>query len=366
MTLDECIEVGDFEKIAKNAISTMAYGYFAAGATGECTVRNNSEAYQRIKLLPRMLVDVSRIDLSATVLGTQLKVPFMVAPTAYHRLAHPDGELATARAAKALGIGMVASSIASASLEDIASCGPEPRWFQLYVYKNRDLARHLVERAEAAGYTALALTVDVPQFGQRYADMRNHFTLPPGITMPNFAEVGFEKLDQIKGESGLAAYSAALFDASLTWKDIDWLRSLTKLPILLKGILRADDAQRAVEHGVDGIIVSNHGGRQLDTVPATIEVLPSIIEAVSGRIEVLVDGGIRHGTDVIKALALGAKAVLIGRPVIWGLAAHGQQGVEKVLSILRQETELAFKLAGCPNVASVDTSLLAPAKLGWA
>jgi 4-hydroxymandelate oxidase len=306
-----------------------------------------------------MLIDVSKVKLGTTVLGVPLSMPLLIAPTAFHRLAHPDGEMATARAAKASGIGMVASTIATCTLEEIASRGPDPRWFQLYVYRDRGLSAELVARAEAAGYRALVFTVDAPRFGRRYADMRHHFTLPEGLTLANFTKAGFADVGASRGGSALNAYVAGLFDASLTWKDLEWLRGITKLPILVKGILRPDDALLSLDHGASGVIVSNHGGRQLDTVPPSIDALPAIAEALRGRGELLMDGGVRRGTDILKALALGAKAVLVGRPILWGLAAGGEAGVSKVLSLLREEFELALILAGCPEASAVDPSVVA-------
>ncbi len=356
--LDSLIEILDFEAVAREKISKMAYDYYASGANDQVTLRENRDAFSRIQLLPRMMVDVSKIDLSTQVLGMDFSVPFMIAPTAFQRMAHPDGELATARAAGAQKVAMCLSTISSTALEDVAAATNTTLWFQVYVYKDREITRHLVARAEAAGYKALALTVDTPKFGRRYADVRNRFHLPEGVTVANFAAAGLEKLGAVSGESGLAAYSASLFDPSLTWDDVAWLKSITKLPVLVKGVLRPDDAEKAIAAGVDGIIVSNHGGRQLDTVPATIEMLPIIAETVNGRVDLLLDGGVRRGIDILKAVALGAKAVLVGRPLLWGLAAGGQAGAEKVLTILREELELAMMLSGCANVNAIDRSLV--------
>jgi isopentenyl diphosphate isomerase/L-lactate dehydrogenase-like FMN-dependent dehydrogenase len=358
LQLDQLVEIGDFEAAARDQLSKMAYDYYASGANDQVTLRENRAAFERILLSPKMLVDVSRIDLTTSVLGMPLNAPFMIAPTAFQRMAHRDGELATARAAHAQGIAMTLSTIASTSLEDVAAEAPEIRWFQVYVFKDRGVTRRLVQRAEAAGYKALALTVDTPKFGRRYADVRNKFHLPPGITVANFADAGLEQLGQVFGESGLAAYSASLFDPTLTWKDVEWLKSITTLPVLVKGVLRADDAVLAMEHGAAGIIVSNHGGRQLDTVCASIDALPRIAEAVNGRVPLLLDGGVRRGTDVLKALALGAQAALIGRPILWGLAVAGQAGVEKVLTILRDEIELAMMLAGVAKVSDITRDVL--------
>lgn len=353
------VEFDDFERAAAESLSPMAHAYYAGGAAEEITLRRNVEAFRQLRLLPRVLIDVSTMKLGVTVLGVPLSMPLLIAPTAFHRLAHPDGEMATARAAKASGIGMVASTIATCTLEEIASCGPEPRWFQIYVYRDRAVSAELVARAEAAGYSALVFTVDAPRFGRRYADMRQCFTLPEGLSLPNFAKAGLADMGASCGGSALNAYVAGLFDASLTWKDLEWLRGITQLPILVKGILRPDDALLSLDHGANGVIVSNHGGRQLDTAPASIDALPAIADALQGRCELLMDGGVRRGTDILKAIALGAKAVLVGRPILWGLAAGGETGVSKVLSLLREEFELALILAGCPEASAVDPSVVA-------
>jgi 4-hydroxymandelate oxidase len=358
MNIEDFVEIGDFERASEVAMTTMARDYYAGGAAEEITLRGNVSAFQRLQLFPRMLVDVSHVHPETTVLGQSLSMPLLIAPTAFHRMAHPEGELATARAAKASGIGMVASSIATCSLEEIASCGPEPRWFQLYVYRDRALSAEMVARAEANGYSALVLTVDAPRFGRRYADTRNHFTLPEGMTLANFSREGLGSMRKAKGGSSLNAYVADQFDASLTWNDVEWLRGITKFPILVKGILRADDAKLALEHGLDGVVVSNHGGRQLDGVPPSIDALPAIADALQGKIEVLMDGGVRRGTDILKALSLVAKAVLMGRPILWGLASGGEKGVCKVLSLLREEYDLALMLAGCPSSTSVDSTIV--------
>lgn len=363
MSLDNFVELMDFEAAARTTVEKMAYDYYASGANDQITLQDNREGFDRIRLLPRTLVDVSNVDLSTAVLGHTLPLPLLIAPSAFQRMAHPDGEEATARAAATHGIPMGLSTISSTALEDVAAAAHAVNadarlWFQVYVYKDRGVTRELVQRAEEAGFSALALTVDTPRFGRRYADVRNQFHLPPGITVANFEKRGMGQLDEVGGQSGLVAYANSLFDPSLTWKDVEWLRSITALPVLVKGVLRADDALKALDAGFSGIIVSNHGGRQLDTVPATIDALPQIVAAVAGRCEVLLDGGVRRGTDILKALALGAKAVMIGRPVLWGLAAGGQAGVERVLAILRDEFETAMMLAGCPTVGDVTADLI--------
>jgi 4-hydroxymandelate oxidase len=361
---DSFVELLDFEAAAKQNLDRMAYDYYVSGANDQITVGENRAAFDRLRLLPRMLVNVASPDTTTRVLGQAMATPLMIAPTAFQRMAHPDGEEATARAAGRLKLGMTVSTIASTRLEDVSAAAfsqdaDATMWYQLYVYKDREVTRSLVARAEGAGYQALVLTVDTPQFGRRYADVRNQFHLPPGIKVANFAEYGMAALGEVEGESGLYAYANSLFDASLTWADLDWLRSITRLPVLVKGVMRADDARRAVEHGVSGIIVSNHGGRQLDTVPATISVLPAIVEAVDGAVDVLLDGGVRRGTDILKAVALGAKAVCVGRPVLWGLAVGGQAGVERALTLLLDELVLAMKLAGCARIADITRDLIA-------
>jgi 4-hydroxymandelate oxidase len=275
-------------------------------------------------------------------------------------MACAEGELATARAAGAAGTAMILSSLSNTDMEEVVRATSAPVFFQLYVYRDRGATVELVARAEAAGCQALVLTVDAPLLGCRERDVRNRFQLPAGLTVRNLVPAGYGQLIDDGRDSGLAAYFAALIDPALSWKDVEWLRAHTALPLLLKGLVRADDARRAVDAGVDGIVVSNHGGRQLDTSPATIEVLPSLVDAVGGRVPVLLDGGVRRGTDVIKALALGARAVLVGRPVLWGLAAAGQAGVVEVLEILRRELDLGLALCGCADLASIGRDLIYP------
>ncbi len=351
-----CANVHDFEAVARGRMKRAFYDYYAGGAEDEQTLAANRDAFAEVFLRPRVLVGVSRIDTSSSVLGSPVSMPVLIAPTAFHRLAHVDGELATARAAGRARTLMVASTIATCTLEEIAKAATGPLWFQLYVYKDRSLARNLIRRAEAAGYRAICLTVDTPLLGSRERDYRNKFTLPAGIRMRNFEDAGFDIATL--GDS-FHAYVLRQLDASLTWDAVEWLRGETKLPLILKGIIAAEDGARAAERGVDGIVVSNHGGRQLDGTEATLRALPRVVDAVAGRAEVFMDGGVRRGTDVVKALALGARAVLIGRPALWGLAAAGEEGVARVLEILRQELILSMTLCGCPDVASIDRSLIA-------
>ena len=353
------VNLDDFEPIAREKLSQMAYDFYAGGAEDEITLRENREAFQRRFLRYRVLVDVSERDLSTTVLGEELPFPVILAPTAMHKLAHPDGEAATAKAAASLGALMTLSSVSTLPLEEVAAAAPgAPRWFQLYCYTERAVTEMLVKRAHAAGFTALIVTVDVPYLGRRERDMRNAFVLPDGIRMANFDPIPVSG-EQREGESALAQFVATLQTPTLNWDDLTWLRSLSPMPIVLKGVVRADDAARACEMGVEGVWVSNHGGRQLDTSIAPIDALASIVEAVRGRAAVIVDGGVRRGTDAVKALAIGADAVAIGRPQLWGLAADGENGVRRVLEMMRDELSLAMALCGARNRAEITQDLLA-------
>ena len=349
-----------YRDAARERLPQMAYDYYAGGAHDEITLRENHDAYDRLRLRYRVLRDVSTRDLSTTVLDHTLDVPFYVAPTAFHRMAHPDGELATARAAGARGTAMMLSTLATTSIEAVTDAATGPVWFQLYVYKDRAATRDLVRRAADAGCTALVLTVDAQIWGVRERDVRNGFQLPDGLSIENLTGAGKGFFPETEG-SGLAAYVHDLFDQALSWKDLDWLCGITDLPVLVKGIVRGDDAARAAEHGAAGVVVSNHGGRQLDTSPATIEALPEVVEAVGERLAVFIDGGIRRGTDVLKALALGAHAVGLGRPILWGLATDGEAGARHVLDLLRDELDLAMALCGCASLRDVTPDLVAPA-----
>ncbi len=335
------LNVAEYEALAEPRMHPAAWDYYATGNDDEVTLRENRAAFERIRLRPRMLVDVSQVDTATTALGTPVSMPILIAPTAMHRFACEEGERATARAAGAAGTLMTASTESWCPLEDIAEAATGPLWFQLYVYPSRSFAEQLVRRAEVAGYRAIVLTVDAPRFSRRQRSMRSEADLPQYKT-GNFPETAGEA-DEVP---------------MLTWADIAWLRSVTSLPLVLKGLLTAEDALLAVEHGIDGIVVSNHGGRQLDTVPATIEALPEVVEAVAGRCEVYLDGGIRRGTDALKVLALGARAVFVGRPILWGLAVNGEAGARHVLELLHTELELAMALAGRPTIASVGSNIL--------
>jgi len=347
------VNVLDFEAIARDKMTPSAYDYYAGGAEDEVTLTENRAAFQRLALRPRVLAGTGTVNTSVELLGLSLSFPVALAPTAFNRLGHPEGELAAARAAGKAGTLMCCSTIASTAIEDIAAIATGPLWFQLYIYKDRDVTRDLVARAEAAGCRALVLTVDTPHLGRRERDMRGGFSLPPEIGIRNLERYGTPDALRWAQSSSFTEYVHNLLDAGLKWEDVAWLRSITKLPLLIKGILTAEDAALALDQGASGIVVSNHGGRQLDGAMATIDALPSIATRVAGRVPVLVDGGVRRGTDVFKALALGARAVLIGRAYLWGLAANGEAGVTSVLGMLRHELELTMALAGCPNVAAI-------------
>jgi 4-hydroxymandelate oxidase len=349
--MGEPVNIEEFEAIARDRLDRGAFDYYAGGADDEITLRENREAFRRLALRYRVLVDVSNLDTRTTFFGHTLSFPAILAPTAMHRMAHPDGERATARAAAAAGLLHTLSSVSSVSIEDVAAAAPSlPRWFQLYVYTNRAKSKDLVSRAYESGYEGIVLTVDLPRLGRRERDMRNAFAFPEGVAAVNLSDIDkdtgtpLEILDQ---------------DPALSWDDLAWLGSLAPLPIILKGIVRADDAVRAIEHGAAAVWVSNHGGRQLDTAIASLDALPPIVDAVAGRVPVVVDGGVRRGTDIVKALALGANVVAIGRPQLWGLAAGGEDGVRRVLEMLREEFALAMALCGCASVAGITRDLIA-------
>jgi 4-hydroxymandelate oxidase len=352
----------EYEELARRRLSRMAYDYVAGGAADEITLRRNRSAFDQIRLKPRVLVDVSRLETRVRLAGQEHHFPILLAPTAYHKLMHREGESATARGAGAAGATLVVSSFATTSLEEIARAAKARLWFQLYVQSDRGFTRDLVQRAEAAGCSALVITVDTPVLGSRDRETRTRFHLPPGMVRENLKGLSAQAASADHAPTEKEIYSAIL-EPSLTWKGIDWIRSFAKTPIILKGILAAEDARLAEEHGAAGVIVSNHGARNLDTAPATIEALPQIVEAVQGHLDVLMDGGVRRGTDVVKALALGAKAVLIGRPYLWGLAAEGAGGVTRVVNLLRTEFASAMALCGTPRIEDITRGVLWPGAL---
>jgi 4-hydroxymandelate oxidase len=328
-------------------MTPMAYEYVASGAADEHTVRWNRDAFDRIRLRPRVLRDVASVDPRVTLFGREHALPILLAPTAYQRVLHPDGELATARGAAAAGITWIVSVGTTTPLPEIVAVAASPLWFQLYFQSDRAFTRDLVQQVEASGCEVLCLTVDSPILGPRNRQARARFALPPGMSTPHLYDIGLRK--------------QAVMDprrVTATWQDVEWLRGFTTLPLVIKGILDGGDASRSVQAGAAGIVVSNHGGRNLDTAVAAIDALPEVVEHVNGRVPVLVDGGIRRGTDVIKALALGAAAVLIGRPYCYALSVAGSEGVRRVVEILRSELEAAMMLSGLPAIKDIDRSVL--------
>jgi 4-hydroxymandelate oxidase len=328
------VNVWDYERLAAEKLDANAHAYFAGGAGDEVTLRDNLAAFERRKLRPRMLVDVSTVSTATTVLGTEISMPIMIAPLAIQRMAHPEGELATARAAASARTIMCLSSAATSSPAEVAAAAPgAPHWFQVYVWRSRSITEAAIDEAVANGFSALVLTVDVPYLGRRERDLRVDFKVPEHLT--------------VQGD-----LFAENFDAGVSWRDIEWLAGYG-LPLVIKGLLTAEDAKLACEHGAAAVVVSNHGGRQLDGVAASLDALEEVVDAVDGRAEVLLDGGVRRGTDALKAIALGARAVLIGRAMLWGLAAAGEEGVADVLRLLRDEVELGLALLGCSTPADV-------------
>ena len=347
----------DFEPLARARLSHMAYEYLSGGGGNEVTLGLNRARLDAILLQPRVLAGAGAIDTRIEMFGRELPHPILLAPTAFHKLFHPEGEIATARGAAAAGATLVASTLSTTSIEEIARAASGPLWFQLYVQRDRGFTRELVERAEKAGCQALVITADTPVLGTRDRERRAGMALPPGLEMANLRGLA------AAAESGRPFHENIynpFLAPDLTWKDVAEIRSWTKVPVLLKGILAPEDALLALEHGAAGIIVSNHGGRNLDTAPASIDALPRVAEAVAGRVPVLLDGGIRRGTDVIKALAMGARAVLIGRPYLWGLAVDGANGVRRVVEMLLSELEIAMAFCGAARLSQIDARLLWP------
>jgi 4-hydroxymandelate oxidase len=359
MKSDSLLNVSDYARAARAKLPRDASDYFEGGALDEVTLRENADGWTRLKLYYRVLAGVATRDLSTTVLGQSVSMPILVGPTAFHRLACEAGEIATARAAKAAGTLFVLSSLSNTAMESVFVHAASPRWFQLYIYKDRTITRELVQRAEAAGAEAIVLTVDAPGLGTRERDTRNSFRLPDGLVVENLAPLGKGNFPEVQG-SGLAAYARTNFKEDLGFDDLDWLCRSTRLPVVVKGVCRGDDARRAAELGARALVVSNHGGRQLDTAPATCEALPHVVEAAGDLCEIYVDGGIRRGSDVLKAVALGARAALVGRPVLWGLSVAGEEGALQVLEILRRELDEAMLLCGCSKLNTIDGTLLRP------
>ena len=369
----DIVALADYEAYARRRLDDNAWAYLDGAAADELTQDWNRAAFERRVLLPRVMADVAGGHCRTTLFGRELPNPVLLAPVAWQKLFHPDGELATAYAASALGAGMVLSTLASCQIEDVAAAarqgGDGPRWFQLYLQPERSLNAELVQRAEAAGYEAIVLTVDAPLHGIRNREQRVGFQLPPGIEAVNLRRP--QQADDVEGmarrrrsdaEKRAQRGPSAVFDDLMphapTWRDLEWLLATTRLPVIVKGILHPDDAVRAVDLGAAGIVVSNHGGRTLDTLPASLDALPAIAERLLGRVPILLDGGIRRGTDVFKAIALGASAVLIGRPYIHALAAAGPLGVAHVLRLLQDELEACMALCGVARLSQISTDYL--------
>ena len=335
------IQTTQYEEAARSTLDAVAWCYIESGSGNEQTLRANITAFERLWLRPRMLVPMETLSLNTTVLGTSISLPIMAAPIGFQQLVHSEGEIASVRGTGQARTLYVASSSATTSLENIAAAATGPLWFQLYLFEPRSLSEQLVQRAQQAGYQAIVVTADTPYYGRKEHFWRSNYTLPEHIHKANFAE-----------------NADPMVSSAFDWSVFEWLRSLTDLPLIVKGILTAEDALKAVQHGVAAMIVSNHGGRQLEAALPSIVALPEVVEAVDGLVEVYLDSGIRTGTDVLKALALGARAVFIGRPLLWGLAVQGAQGVAQVFDILREELEYAMVLSGCPTIDSITKSLI--------
>ena len=366
--------IADLRRLAWQRLPRVLFDYIDGGAQDEVTLRSNEEDFKHFKLAQRVLRDVSVRDQSVTVLGQKYDLPLILSPTGMTGLFWPNGALEAARAASDAGAGFCLSSMSTSTVEDIAKVAKYPTWFQLYVMRDRGMSRELIERARAAGCSALVLTVDLALQGQRDRDVHNGLTIPPTLRVSNLLNFATRPgwvwryltgpkvvpASLVKpGQTTLftiAGYVNSQFDQSVTWKDIEWAKSIWGGPLAPKGILDPKDAKLAVQHGVDAVIVSNHGGRQLDGVRSAISALPDVVDAVAGNAEVLIDGGVRRGTDVLKAIALGAKACMIGRPYMYGLAAKGRPGVTKALELLRNEIDLALALTGNTSLAGLDRS----------
>ena len=340
--------LSEYEEDAKLKIDPAVYDYIAGGAGSEQTLRNNEAIFSLVRIIPRMLVGVDMPDTGIELLGSRLSTPILIAPMAFHKLVHPEGEVATARAAKSQGIISIASTMSTINLEAIAPENPDLSWFQIYVFKNRNITKNLIHRAQKAGYKALVVTVDVPQMGIRKRDIKNQFKLPAHLQPANFIDFNNKSTKET-----VISFTATTFDSKLTWDDITWLQSITTLPIIIKGILAPEDVKIALNYNVAGIILSNHGGRQTDSAVTALEMLPEAVNIIQGRIPLMIDGGIRCGTDVFKALSLGANAVLIGRPILWGLASGGQLGVQNIIDLLQKELVLTMQFCGCKNINEI-------------
>ncbi|MDP7275148.1 MAG: alpha-hydroxy acid oxidase [Planctomycetaceae bacterium] len=354
--LSKAVVIDDYVELSRKKLPRATWEYISTGCEGQVTLHDNIEAFRRIGVLPPILHGVGAADLSTTVLGQKIAMPVMLAPVAGLRMYHPDGALASARAAGAAGTICAVSSSAFHSAEEIGAAGDGPKWFQIYMPKDNGVARALIERVEAAGFKALVVTVDLGE--RKDADRRNKFGVPKQMLLKHLRDVGHKQLHDGMSQAEIEAFNLGAWRLSMSWDIIDWLRGITRLPLVVKGILGTSDARRAVKEGADAIVVSNHGGRRLDGMPASIDRMRAVADEVNGKTELLLDSGIRRGTDVMKALALGARAVLVGRPQAWSLAAGGEAGVRQMLEYLRQELEMTMISCGCPDVGSINANLL--------
>lgn len=351
--MEKPVNVRDYEALAKHKLEKSIYDYYACGANDELALRRNETACAKILLIPRILQGLDSVNTGVKFFDHSLSTPIFIAPTAFHATAHSQAEIATVRAANYHRIGMIASTMSTTSLEEIAAISNGLLWFQLYIYKDRSITERLIDRAERAGYQAIMITADVPIMGKRERDIRNNFKLPARMVAKNFLPDQLEHISSTQPGSQVKNYTDQLFDATFSWKDLAWIRSLTKLPIIIKGVMHEDDAEKAAIHGVDAIVVSNHGGRQLDAAPASIEVLPGIVKRLKGKLPILIDGGFRRGSDIFKAIALGANAVLIGRPVLWALALNGEEALNELFTIYCQELKDTMIFCGCATIEEI-------------
>ena len=352
--VNDPVNIFEYEEIARTRIEKGAYDFIAGGATDEITIRRTRAVFDSIMMRPSMLTDVSNRDLTTTVLGQEIAFPIMLDPAGNHGAAHPDAEIASVKAAGAAGTLMVLSSHASRTLEDVAQAASGPLWFQHYFFKDRELTLDMAARAEEAGYSALCMTVDAKIKPKRERNLRNNYV---GPASPNYAQLDLATHSSKFGADAPAGPSD-IRDQAATWDDLDWLAANCRLPVVVKGVMTGEDGRHCADHGAKAVIVSNHGGRYLDTTFATIEVLPEVVKAAGEKIEVYLDGGIRRGSDVFKALALGARAVLIGRPIFWGLAVDGESGAAAILEMLREELEATMGMCGRADIASIDPSVI--------
>ncbi len=359
------VSLWEMQDAAVGLLPGLAKDYYQSGSEDEYALRENERMYRELRLRYRVLQKMGDVDTSTTLFGREIAFPLYVAPAAFQCMAHSEGEIANARAAADRGVGFCLSTLATQPMEEVAAetQGRIPLWFQLYMYKDQGRTRELLQRAKNSGYQAIALTVDAPAWGKREVDIHNGFHLPHGMWIRNVDPDGTETLPEGDGSSGLSDYIGTRFHTVLGWDDIDWIRNEVDLPIIIKGVHHPEDVRLAVEHGVDGVWVSNHGGRQLDTSTATVAALPDCVEAADGKLPIVVDGGIRRGTDILKALALGANAVAVGRPALWGLAVGGAQGVSRMLEILGDEFRTAMKLVGAKKVSDLKPEMVVHS--GW-